>query len=177
MIIYSVTAAFQGNAVGQTILGEFSVISSLICIFISGWIHGDPTTFWKKFFWAMPQCGNDGSSMKNNFARKKFASFTWNSGEPGRSLGTSKTDFSLFLLSLEPIFWPLVEGDWTRITSKGFLFPMYYDQDIAFLMCTTFLDSPKIHVARVHRKCNISVIVHRKKKSFGGYSSSVSLHQ
>ena len=82
-----------------------------------------------------------------------------------------------FFLSLEPIFWPLVEGDWTRITSKGFLFLMYYDRDIAFLMCTTFLDSPKIHVSRVDQKCNISVIVHQKKKSFGGYSSSVSLYQ
>ena len=40
-----------------------------------GWIHGDPTTFWKKFFWSMPQCGNDGSSMKNNFARKKICKF------------------------------------------------------------------------------------------------------
>ena len=54
---------------------------------------------------------------------------------------------------------------------------MYYDRDIAFLMCTTFLDSPKIHVSRIDQKCNISVIVHRKQKSFGGYSSLVSLYQ
>ena len=54
---------------------------------------------------------------------------------------------------------------------------MYYDRDIAFSMCTTFLDSPEIHVSRVHRKPNISVIVHWKNKSFGGYSSSVFLYQ
>ena len=54
---------------------------------------------------------------------------------------------------------------------------MYYGRDIAFLKCTTFLDSPEIHVSRVHRKCNISAIVHGKEKSSGGYSSSVSLYQ
>ena len=54
---------------------------------------------------------------------------------------------------------------------------MYYDRDIAFSMCTTFLDSPEIHLSRVHRKRNISAIVHWKEKPFGGYSTSVSLYQ
>jgi sulfatase maturation enzyme AslB (radical SAM superfamily) len=34
--------------------------------------------------------------MKNSFGQKKFVNFTWDGGEPGRFLGTSKAYFSLF---------------------------------------------------------------------------------
>ena len=54
---------------------------------------------------------------------------------------------------------------------------MYCDPDIEFSMYTTFPDLPEIQVSRVQRNFDISVTVHWKKKSFGGYSSSVPLYQ
>ena len=69
-------------------------------VILSTWIEGESMETqplsWKKIFWAIPQYGNDGASMKNSFGRKKFVVFTWDSGEPDRFLGTSKTYFSLF---------------------------------------------------------------------------------
>ena len=54
---------------------------------------------------------------------------------------------------------------------------MYYDRDIAFSMHTPHVYFGGIQKSGAHRKCNISVIVHWKKKSFEGYPSLVFLYQ
>ena len=49
-------------------ISDFPPLRKIRC----GWIHGDPNTFWKFFFWAMPQCENDQTSMKTALPEKKL---------------------------------------------------------------------------------------------------------
>ena len=49
---------------------SFATDVQITQVFRNGWIHGDPTTFWKKFSCAVPLCGNDRTPLKNIFGNK-----------------------------------------------------------------------------------------------------------
>ena len=51
----------QGNTLLHYAIVYAGQQTHIFDLLIDGWIHGEPTTFWKNFSWAVSQCGNDGA--------------------------------------------------------------------------------------------------------------------
>ena len=60
-----------------------------------GWIHGDPTTFWKSLFLSTFLCSIARSAIENRFGRISFVNYAWNTGESGQCLGTPMEEADL----------------------------------------------------------------------------------
>ena len=60
-----------------------------------GWIHVDPTTFWKSLFISNFLCSIDRSAVENRFGRIYFVNYAWNTGESGHCLGTPMKEADL----------------------------------------------------------------------------------
>ncbi len=53
-------------------------------------------------------CSWGQTAMENNFDRKKLMTFILNTGDLGRSIGTSKRGHPDYYIVLTLIFWPMV---------------------------------------------------------------------